>query len=201
MSGPPAVRRATEADVPELAKMLARAFFDDPVATWAYRPDALRLRALERFQGTRMRQLLGEEGVWTNDELTCAALWATPGHWRASLRETAELLPSFMPPRLLARMPLVALGWTDLEKKHPAKPLHWYLAVLGTDPGAQGKGLGTAVLTQVLRQCDEDGVGAFLESSKERNVDYYARHGFRVVDEVRLMRGPTMWKMWRDPLS
>jgi len=199
MNDAPAVRLATEADVPALATMLARAFYDDPVASWAWRPDELRLKALERFQATRIRQLLGEEGVWTNDELTSAALWATPGRWRASLRETAAIVPCFLRPRLLARLPLVALGWMDLERKHPADPQHWYLAVLGTDPDAQGRGLGTAVLRRVLEQCDEDGVGAFLESSKERNVDYYARHGFRVVEEVRLVRGPTMWKMWRDP--
>jgi GNAT superfamily N-acetyltransferase len=201
MSDSPTVRLATEADVPALARMLARAFYDDPVASWAWRPDELRMKALERFQATRIRQLLGEEGVWTNDELTSAALWATPGKWRASMRETAQMVPCFMRPRLLARLPLVGLGWMDLERKHPADPQHWYLAVLGTDPDEQGRGLGTAVLRRVLEQCDEDGVGAFLESSKERNVDYYARHGFRVVEEVRLVRGPTMWKMWRDPRS
>jgi len=199
MSDAPAVRLATEADVPALARMLARAFYDDPVASWAFRPERRRTRALERFQATRIRQLLGEEGVWTNDELTCAALWATPGHWRASLRETAQIVPCFSSPGLLARLPLVGLGWMDLERKHPAKPLHWYLAVLGTEPQAQGRGLGSAVLRRVLEQCDEDGVGAFLESSKERNIDYYARHGFRVVGEVRLPRGPLLWKMWRDP--
>ena len=71
--------------------------------------------------------------------------------------------------------------------------------MLGTDPDAQGRGLGSAVLQGVLEQCDSDGVAAYLESSKERNVDFYARHGFRVLDEIKLLRGPTMWKMWRDP--
>jgi ribosomal protein S18 acetylase RimI-like enzyme len=200
MADLPGVRLATEADVPELSKMLARAFYDDPVATWAWRSDPLRLHALEQFQAVRIRQLLDGEGVWCNEERSCAALWAAPGRWRASIRETVELLPSFMRPRLFVRMPLVALGWMDLERKHPAKPEHWYLAVLGTEPEAQGRGLGSAVLTRMLQQCDSDGIGAFLESSKESNIDYYARHGFRVVNEVRLLKGPKMWKMWRDPL-
>jgi hypothetical protein len=51
----------------------------------------------------------------------------------------------------------------------------------------------------VLDQCDSDQVGAYLESSKERNIDFYARHGFRVLGEIELLRGPKMWKMWRDP--
>lgn len=193
------IRRATSADVPALARMLARAFLDDPVASWAWRPDRLRLGALERFQAVRLRQLLADEEVWTTDELTCAALWAPPGRWHSTLRETAELVPSFLHPRLLMRMPMVALGWEKLERAHPHKPPHLYLALLGTEPEAQGRGLGSAVLAPVLEQCDSDGVGAYLESSKERNIDFYARHGFRVLDEIHLLRGPTMWKMWRDP--
>jgi ribosomal protein S18 acetylase RimI-like enzyme len=200
-ANPPAVRRATPSDVPTLARMLARAFLDDPVASWAWRPHELRLHALEHFQEIRLRQLVVHEEVWTNADLSCAALWAPPGHWRSSLREIAALVPCFLHPRLITRMPLVALGWEHLERGHPRTPEHWYLAVLGTDPSAQGRGLGSSVLEAMLVQCDRDGVAAYLESSKERNIDFYARHGFRVTGEVRLLRGPAMWPMWRDPRS
>jgi ribosomal protein S18 acetylase RimI-like enzyme len=193
------VRRAGAEDIPALAAMLSRAFFDDPVASWAWRPDALRPRALERFQAIRLRQLLDGQEIWTTGELTSAALWALPGAWHKSLRETATLAPCFLRPSLFARLPLVAAGWERLERAHPRRPPHYYLAVLGTDPAAQGRGLGSAVLRPVLEQCDRDQVGAYLESSKERNIDFYARHGFRVLGEVRLLRGPKMWKMWRDP--
>jgi ribosomal protein S18 acetylase RimI-like enzyme len=197
----PQVRRATAADVPELARMLMRAFFDDPVAGWACPSDALRPSSLERFQAIRLRQLLAHDEVWTTDDLRCAALWAPPAHWKSTLREDATLVRIFNHPRLLPRMPLVGLGWLDLERRHPVKPPHWYLAVLGTDPDAQGRGLGSRVLGGVLEQCDRDGVGAYLESSKERNIDFYARHGFRVTRELKLLRGPTMWAMWREPRS
>ncbi len=200
MSTPAAVvRRASEADIPQLARMLTRAFLDDPVASWAYPVDRLRPRALERFQSVRLRQLVVHGEVWTTDDLNCAALWAPPLHWHSSLRETAQLVPAFAHPRLMVRLPLVAVGWELLERSHPRNPPHFYLAVLGTEPAAQGRGLGSAVLQGVLEQCDGDGVAAYLESSKERNVDFYARHGFRVLEEIKLLRGPTMWKMWRDP--
>jgi ribosomal protein S18 acetylase RimI-like enzyme len=197
----PQVRRARAADVPELARMLMRAFFDDPVAGWACPSDALRPSSLERFQAIRLRQLLAHDEVWTTDDLRCAALWAPPAHWKSTLREDAALVRIFNHPRLLLRMPLVGLGWLDLERRHPVKPPHWYLAVLGTDPDAQGNGLGSQVLGGVLEQCDRDGVGAYLESSKERNIDFYSRHGFRVTRELKLLRGPTMWAMWREPRS
>ncbi len=176
-----------------------RAFLDDPVACWAFPPERLRPRSLERFQEIRLRQLLPEEEVWTDEGCNCAALWAPPERWDTTLRQDLELGRCFNHVRLLPRLPFVAAGLFGVIKKHPHSPPHYYLAVLGTDPEQQGRGLGSAVLGPVLERCDADGVGAYLESSKERNIAFYARHGFRTVEEVRLPRGPRMWRMWREP--
>jgi ribosomal protein S18 acetylase RimI-like enzyme len=195
----PVLRRARASDVPVLTRMLARAFLDDPVALWSCRPDALRAGVLEGFHGARLRALLAHEEVWTTSELECAALWAPPEHWKTTPRQDLELLRGLLHPRLIWRMPLPVLGLLGVERQHPKQPPHWYLAVLGTDPPAQGRGLGSSVLGPVLERCDADGVGAYLESSKERNIDFYARHGFHVTGELRLPRGPNVWPMWRDP--
>jgi ribosomal protein S18 acetylase RimI-like enzyme len=104
---------------------------------------------------------------------------------------------------------LPALGLTGLRRltalaevdaHHPREP-HWYLAVLGTDPAHQGRGFGSAVMEPVLARADEEGLGCYLESSKESNVAFYARHGFRVTQELDLAKGagPRLWLMWRDP--
>ena len=195
----PEPSRATAADLPALTRALAKAFADDPVAGWACPPERLRPRMLERFHGARLRQLLRDDEVWTNAERTAAALWAPPKRWRTTPRDELEMTRGLLSPRLLPRLPLVAYGMTGIERRHPHSPPHWYLAVLGTAPEAQGRGHGSAVLAPVLARCDEDGVGAYLESSKERNIAFYARHGFRVTRELRLPRGPRMWAMWRDP--
>lgn len=194
-------RRATPEDVPALARMLTRSFLDDPVAEWSCPSLRLRPKVLERFQAARLRQLLEHSEVWTTPELSSVALWAPPKRWRTTPREDMELTRSMFHPRLLVRAPLVARGLIGIERRHPHTPAHWYLAVLGTDPASQGQGLGSTVLGPVLRECDADGVGAYLESSKERNIAFYARHGFRVTEELKLPRGPKMWAMWREARS
>lgn len=194
-----AVRRATADDVPELARTLARAFHDDPIACWSCKPDRLRLRMLERFYAIRLRQVLRHDEVWVEEGLAGGALWLPPDRWRTTPREDAELARCQLHPRMLPRLPMVAWGFTGIERRHPPSPSHWYLAILGTDPAAQGRGIGSALLRAVLDRCDEDGVAAYLESSKEANIAFYARHGFRVTEEVRLPRGPQAWLMWREP--
>lgn len=200
LSSAPTVRRATAADVPALARALTRAFHDDPIAVWSCPSPRLRPHVLERFYRTRLSQLVPGQEVWTEPARDGAAMWAPPGRWRTTTREDLELARSMLSPRLLWRLPLVVYGFTGvLEHRHPRLPLHWYLAILGTEPAAQGRGIGSALLRPVLDRCDEDGVGAYLESSKERNLAYYARHGFRVTHELRLPHGPRVWSMWRDP--
>jgi GNAT superfamily N-acetyltransferase len=160
---------------------------------------------LERFHATRLNQLLDQGEVWTTDELTSASVWAAPGHWKTTTREDIALARSIYQPQVLshpivlARSPVVGLALMNVERKHPESPPHWYLAVVGTDPDSQGKGLGGTVLSPVLERCDHDGIAAYLESSKESNLAYYARHGFKVIEVHRLPRGPRVWGMWREP--
>ena len=75
-----------------------------------------------------------------------------------------------------------------VERAHPLNP-HYYLAVLGTRPDRQGQGLGSAYLWPILSRCDDENLGAYLESSKESNIAFYRRHGFEVTGEIRLPDG------------
>ncbi|GAA4190968.1 hypothetical protein GCM10023074_08430 [Microbispora amethystogenes] len=71
---------------------------------------------------------------------------------------------------------------------------------MGTAPEFQGRGLGGAVLLPGLEEAERAGYPAFLETSSERNVAFYERHGFRVTADVRLPdNGPRTWCMRRDP--
>jgi ribosomal protein S18 acetylase RimI-like enzyme len=198
----PAIRHATAADAPVLTRMLARAFLDDPVAVWACPPPGPRLKMLEGMYSVRLRQMLANNGVWITPDRTSAALWTAPeGSHGATLLQNAALARCLLHPSIAIRLPLLALGLTGVQRKRSHKPAHWYLSLLGTDPDARGHGYASAVLQPVLDRCDRDRVGAYLESSKERNIDFYVRYGFRVTEELRLPRGPRMWPMWREPAS
>ena len=76
---------------------------------------------------------------------------------------------------------------------------HYYLAVLGTDPVCQGRGIGSRLLSHMLVRSDDEGIPSYLESSSEGSKRLYLRHGFRVMEEVPLPGGgPPFWRMWRD---
>ena len=194
------VRKATAADVPGMARALGRAFYDDPVMAWML-PEERRRRRLESlgFVQWLKRIYMPKGEVYTDGALAGGALWAPPGKWRMPIRLQARMGPMFI--RLVGarRTPLILKGLAVLDKNHPDDQPHYYLGVLGTDPDHQGKGVGSALMQPILERCDTEGLGAYLESSKESNVPFYRRHGFEVTGQVHMPDGPPLWPMWRDP--
>ena len=195
----PVVRRATEDDVTSMAAQLAWTFFDDPVASHIFGNPARREAGLRAFFGTQMRaDYLPFGGCYTTEGYSGSAIWAPAGKpLQTGLGGLLALLPVL--PYVASNLRTTLRLLTVIESKHPHQP-HWYLATLGTAVEQQGKGVGTALLRPVLEHCDAEGIPCYLESSKERNVPFYRRHGFEVVEEVPLPDdGPTLWTMWREP--
>lgn len=192
-------RLADERDVPGMAASLALAFHDDPVMQWLFGDVAPRpMRFTEPFFASEGKRHLGHRQVYTVDGTPGAAYWDPPGQWKTRTRDVVHLAP-LMIRGMGVRTINAVRGLGRLEKAHAAHPEHYYLAVLGTRPDRQGEGLGAALMAAVLTRCDEEGIGAYLESSKESNIPYYRRHGFEVVGEVDFPSGPRLWPMWRDP--
>jgi len=80
----------------------------------------------------------------------------------------------------------------------PAEP-HYYLHAIGVREDKRGKGIGSALLRSILTRCDSEKANAYLESSKERNLDFYESHGFKVIGKEYIANdGPPIWFMLRQ---
>jgi ribosomal protein S18 acetylase RimI-like enzyme len=199
-TAPTAVRLATRADLDCLGRVLAAAFADDPVFGWLIPTDVPgRERRMQTFFRSISRSYLrcGKPAYLVGD--AGAALWAAPGKWALPmseiLRETWPAVRAFG-----SGLPRALRTQLEAEGGHPKEPKHWYLGYLGVDPAHQNQGHGSSLLRAVLDRADAEGLPAYLESSNERNLTLYKRHGFDVTTSYpALGRGPTIWRMWREP--
>ena len=199
----PTVQRATRQHEDILAATLADAFRDDPVVEFLIPADVEGREArLMAFFGSMARSYLRrDKHVFVADEGRGGALWAPPGSWRLPpaeiARETRASVKAFG-----RNLPKALRVLTQIEGLHPKEPHHWYLAYLGTRCDSQGRGIGSAMLREVLDQADDTRTPAYLESSNEKNLTLYERHGFRVVEEIKALgTGPSLYRMWREPQS
>ena len=141
----------------DLASALARAFADDPVIAWLFPDDASRPVRTERMFRIYLRDTLRVGEVYTTPERTGASMWKPPGKWKLDNLALARQLPALVQ-AFGKRIPALLEFENKVESHHPREP-HWYLAVLGTDPVAQGNGIGAALLRQVVDRCDLRGRG------------------------------------------
>jgi ribosomal protein S18 acetylase RimI-like enzyme len=193
-----AVRQATHADLDAIALTLATAFFDDPIKVHLAGGRSLTIDQIRPFFDAFARIQLPHGHAYTTSGHEAAALWAPPDQWKVGFGQIVRYTPRFLKlygARFLSNLMVL----TDLEKLHPTEP-HYYLEFIGTDPAHQGKGFGRALMEPMLERADSEGVGMYLENSKEANLAFYGRHGFEVRRTMQHRRnGPTMWLMWRDP--
>lgn len=198
----PQARPARRADIRELSRTLARAFYDDPVMIWLL-PDAkARTARLHRLFATMVRHhhlaRAGVEVACDGPAIVAAALWDPPDQWQETRRAQLAMTPTFI--RVFGPRSMRGRAIQELMKRvHPEEP-HWYLAVIGSDPTVRGEGFGQALMRSRLDRCDAEYCPAYLESSKPENVPYYERFGFTVTREIKLPDGgPPLWAMWRAP--
>jgi ribosomal protein S18 acetylase RimI-like enzyme len=185
-------RKATAADLPDVADTLAVAFYDDPVVKWIIGDGRRRRQLLPDFFAAIAASYLVYDETYAVDGGNAAAVWAPPA--AEDDEELAPLLGAAVGEYADRLFEILGL----MEVNHPVEP-HHYLFLLGTRPEAQGRGLGSSLLALVLERCDRNRVPAYLEATSERNRQLYLRYGFEVTSEITLNGGPTMWPMWRSP--
>jgi GNAT superfamily N-acetyltransferase len=83
---------------------------------------------------------------------------------------------------------------------------YYFCNIVTVLPEAQGKGVGRALMEEVLKRADREGVCCYLESSRrEPNVAIYERFGFELVREMECGDGGedegriTLFCMMREP--
>jgi GNAT superfamily N-acetyltransferase len=194
------IRRATASDRSTATSALASAFSRDPLFGWMVGPKAPLEDRMRVFFDAFLKLNLAKADhlVFVSDDGLGAAIWQPVDKWKVPNRDLVRALPALLR-SFRTRMPVMMRALTAIEKAHPEEP-HYYLEVLGTHAAHQGKGLGSAVMAEMLRRCDDEGVPAYLESSNPQNIPFYARHGFEVRGELVCGTGaPTVTAMWREP--
>lgn len=205
MSAPPLVRAAAEDDQSVLADVLCDAFVDEAGLNYWLRQGEAKERARREFFAAAVADAVHpERELWLAEaDGACigGAIWLGPGKkaYDFSLLDQLKMAPLML---RIAGFSGMAKGFDLAEKlagKHPREP-HAHLAFIGVASAAQGRGVGSEILKLTLAPLDAAGVTAYLETTTERNVALYQRHGFEVTGEVALP-GLLMWTMTRAPQS
>ena len=186
-------------DERQAAGVLARAFLDDPLVTAicpAPAPERQR-RMWWSFRVAVRSHYLARQPAWSivgSDAMPVAVVLVTRSHspvqprpdWIFGLRGLAHIgfgasVRGFRAAQIIAA-------------HAPPQPFT-YLRTLGVDPESQGRRLGSQLVEWVVRGAPA-GLPVYLETAKEQNLGFYARHGFTCVGDFRCL-GVPVWRLVR----
>lgn len=179
------IRLATRSYREHVIKILTASFDSNPAVNDTVPPGEGRERKMRVLMEYLVDTAYSKRGVYLNDDLSGAILMYDPVSFPDKFSDTFRQL------RLVNR----CIGWSRLkyisakDKKmrsfRPSAP-HFYLSMIGTLPEAQGKGIGSGMISFIQRLAQKESKSIYLETSVLKNVELYKRKGFVVHGEWKI---------------
>jgi hypothetical protein len=138
------IRPAGPGDARPAAAVFARAFAEDPLYTWIFPDEAVRVRRLPRLFTTQLRAAVrGHDEIdlmVAGGRILGCAVWSPPGASRPTAGQQIAVLAAF--PILGRRLPVALGSFGAVSRIRPKEP-NWYLIV--------------AAITLFRHRCANDG--------------------------------------------
>jgi ribosomal protein S18 acetylase RimI-like enzyme len=192
------IMQAGPADAVAVTTTLHLAFLHDPINRWLCPDDGNRERLHPTYMAIFVEQALADDEVYMTPDASGVAIWSRvePDDHRPN--HTADLVAE----RCGAYAPRFRQFDAVMAANHPSHTPHWYLGFLAVRPGHQGRGIGTELLRDRLRDLDAQKLPAYLEAGTQRSARLYEREGFTRHGTIPLPDSEiALMQMWREPNS
>jgi ribosomal protein S18 acetylase RimI-like enzyme len=168
------------------AHTLALAFQNDPLYTYVIPEAKKREKELQWLMQKVVLYTMLYGEVYTTAKFEGVICWLPPGD--TELKFTRIVRTGLT--AIVFRFGLKAYRRFDenmsfageLHKRSVRQP-HWYLWAIGVAPECWGRGIGGLLMEPVLRSSDAGGIPCYLETHNEKNVAFYLKNGFKVIEE------------------
>ncbi|MFS0712533.1 GNAT family N-acetyltransferase [Microbacterium sp. 2P01SA-2] len=161
--------------------------------------------AFENYAWTR-HVIPEDDYAWRLRELQLVYLWHAHAHGFVGITGRADGVIAVLPldapepaPGVVDRVVQLhgdRLGRLGDATSEPGGPDAWRIETVGVVPARQGRGLASDLIRFALAEGARRGADRFaLDTSDERNVRLYERHGFSVVSRVEPPEAPPVWSM------
>lgn len=186
------------------SEVLAAAFMEYPMFTFYFPDPQRRTRYLPWYFKNILNTALRYGLVYTTPGIKGVIFTLPPGHTKISLWEyilSGFLLTPFVLgfrnyKRSMECEDFVSDTQVRIMKNRP----HYYLWGLAVNPNQKAQGIGTALLKPLLAQADAQKMPIYLETHDEKNVRYYQKYGFDLVDSTSIQKYQLqIWCMLREP--
>ena len=176
---------AQRKDKEQVVAVLYHAFVHDPHIHWLVGEGRGKRQRMKRLMSYAFEHCLVNGSVQLTEDRKAVALWKDHRSRSMSVRLMLENI-KFLLDFGFRRVARIARMEKEVSKRYPKELPFRYLWFIGTQPGEQGKGYGSALLQPALAHAREEQQEVYLETTTEANLSYYRKKGFVLYDTVEM---------------
>ncbi|HUZ60580.1 MAG TPA: GNAT family N-acetyltransferase [Hanamia sp.] len=177
--------KATYQDKERVVDILAESFDDNQSVNYIVKQDKKRNQRIRKLMAYSFDicYLYGEVFL-TNDKSGCALI-LFPDKKKDNLKSILldiKLIVSCLGISNIKK----AMNRESKIKKLQPKKLMYYLWFIGVDSDKQNKGIGSALIKEVIEEAHSKQRPVYLETSTLKNIPWYEKFGFKIYKELDL---------------
>lgn len=170
------MRRATQNDREKVVTILLEAFKKNKSVNYIAGKQEKKIRYLMEYSFDNCMDT-GE--IFISDDGEACAMIQFQDRKKFSWKSTYLDIQLILKTIGLGNIPKALARESFIKKHYPSEPFT-YLWFIGVNPERQGNGFGTAVLKHVLDYSRTLDRPVYLETSTERNLPWYQKHGMEI---------------------
>ncbi|MCL4639013.1 MAG: GNAT family N-acetyltransferase, partial [Olivibacter sp.] len=118
----------------------------------------------------------------SKDKMACALI-SFPNRRKPFLKSTILDIKLLLKTTGLKNASKAIKRESAIKKNYPDDDI-FYLWFIGVKSDLQGKGIGTKLLNDVMKRASDNGQSIYLETSTDRNLPWYRKHGFTIYNKI-----------------
>ncbi|MFX1551932.1 MAG: GNAT family N-acetyltransferase [Promethearchaeota archaeon] len=180
--------RLSKKHIKRASKVLSRAFQNDPVLRWQISEANERLtKVIYIFEITLRIGIKYGEVYGTSENLEGIAIWYPPRNvnfpYLSYLMKGGFKLPFKFGLKNAKKITFIKAVNDSMRNIYMKVP-YWYFGLIGVDPKFQGQGFASRLIKPMLKCIDNEGLPIYLETTLERNLNFFEYFGFNKLEEI-----------------
>jgi len=177
--------RATRSDKELIVGILTNSFADNKSVNYIIQQDSKRIERIKSLMEYSFEVCLMFGEVFISADKKGCALILFPDKKKTTVNSLLLDLKLLLKSTGLQNAIKAMKREEAIQKLHP-DGLLYYLWFIGVDNSEQNKGIGSALLQEVITQATLQKRLVILETSTEKNIPWYEKHGFKMYNKLNL---------------
>lgn len=174
--------KAVHTDKNLVVDILVHSFADNKSINYIVKQDSRREARLRKLMAYSFEICYRFGEVYLTEDKKACALILFP-HKKRSLSAILLDLDLAFSVIGLSNLKKVLSRESKIKQLYPKEP-YCYLWFIGVNPADQHKGIGKALLKEILKKAEIQGLPVYLETSANRNVPWYEQFGFATYKKL-----------------